>query len=77
MGFLRAGCLLTLDPDDPGIWHVVERTGERSPVCLDAKTACNYAVNAAASFGVGENRRVQFDQKRAMEDAEAARKGKK
>lgn len=76
-GFLRAGCLLTLDPNDRGIWLSVARTGERESVGLDTRTAFDYATYAAANFGVGKNHRVRFDKKLAMQDAAAARKGKK
>ena len=76
-GFLRAGCLLTLDPEHPGKWHSVARSGERKRVHLDETTALDYATNAGREFGVGEDRTVQFDQKLAQADAAAARKGKK
>ena len=68
-GFLRAGCLLTLDPDNPGVWRSVARTGERSPVELDENAALDYARRAAKAFGVGEDRPVNFDKKRAVEDS--------
>ena len=76
-GFLRAGCLLTLNPNDPSVWHSVARTGERERINLDATICISYASKAAGIFGVGESHNVKFAQKRAMEDAEAARKGKK
>ena len=76
-GFLRAGCQLTLDPEDLGEWNLVTRSGERQRVGLNADTALDYATDAAAKFGVGENRTVQFDQALAVKDAEAARKEKK
>ena len=76
-GFLRAGCLLSHDPDDQGVWHLVARSGERECIGLDASTSFDYATRAAASFGVGRSRTVKFDQSRAMEDAEMARKRKK
>ena len=67
-GFLRAGCLLTLDPGDRGRWHSVARTGERTPVDLGEGAALGYARHAAAEFGVGRSRRVFFDKKLATED---------
>ena len=76
-GFLRAGCLLTLDPDDQGVWYSVARSGERERFSLDAKVALDYATGAAVGFGVGQGRTAQFDQKLAEKDADAARKGKK
>ena len=76
-GFLRAGCLLTLDPDDLGDWHVVDRTGVRTSVLLDEQVAFDYAAGAATEFGVGEGATVHFDQALAMADAAEARKSRK
>ena len=76
-GFLRAGCLLTLDPDDLCEWNIVTRSGESESVGLDADTALDYATAAAAKFGVGTSRTVSFDKALAIKDAEEARKGKK
>ena len=70
-GFLRAGCLLTLDPDENGVWHSVVRTGARSPLGLNEEVALGYARSAADAFGVGESCRVVFDKKLAAEDAKA------
>ena len=74
-GFLRAGCLLTLDPEDQGDWVAVERSGERTPVNVDADTALGYARTAAEAFGVGEDRGVTFD--KALARTEATKKAKK
>ena len=73
-GFLRAGCLLTLDPDERGMWFAVARSGERIPVGLDEKAALTYARRAADVFGVGESCRVSFDKKMAVEDTKAKTK---
>ena len=73
-GFLRAGCLLTLDPDRKGVWESVARTGERVPIDLNADTALRYARRAAEVFGVGESCRVVFDKKRAVEDTKTKTK---
>ena len=70
-GFLRAGCLLTLDPDEKGKWHSVARTGERVPVSLNEEAALTYAYRAADAFGVGESSRVNFDKKLAVQDTKA------
>ena len=67
-GFLRAGCLLTLDPEHECVWYSVARSGERVPVVLNAQTAVAYAHNAAAAFGVGENHTVKFEKKLAEDD---------
>lgn len=73
-GFLRAGCLLTLDPDKEGAWHSVARNGERIPVDLDAETALKYARRAANAFGVGKNMRVTFNKKLAKQDTKVKTK---
>ena len=73
-GFLRAGCLLTLDPDEEGLWHTVARTGARIPFGLNEEVALRYARSAADAFGVGENSQVAFDKKLAVEDTKAKTK---
>ena len=74
-GFLRAGCLLTPDPEEKVSWLRVGRGGERVPVDLNEELALDYAQRAAAGFGVGENCRVGFDKKRAVADTKAKTKG--
>ena len=68
-GFLRAGCLLTFDPGAPGEWCAVERSGERTPVNLDAETALAYARTVAEAFGIGDDCLVTFDKKLARTEA--------
>ena len=68
-GFLRAGCLLTLNPEDPGDWYAVARSGQRTPVNIDADIALAYARTVAAAFGVGGDRRVTFAKKLARMEA--------
>jgi len=70
-GFLRAGCLLTLDPDDAGDWQIVARNGARETIKLDEGIAMDYARTAADAFGVGSDRRVTFDKNLAKADAKA------
>ncbi len=70
-GFLRAGCLLTLDPDEKGAWHAVARSGERAPVGLNEDAALRYARGAAGAFGVGASERVTFDKSLASADTKA------
>ena len=69
-GYLRAGCLLTLDPDNTGEWYSVARSGVRTPIGLDEDRALAYAQSAASVFGVGEDHEVEFDKKLAIADAE-------
>ena len=73
-GFLRAGCLLTLDPEDRGRWHSVARSGERTPIELTEEAALGYACHAAAEFGVGKSRQVDFDKKFATADTKVKSK---
>lgn len=74
-GFLRVGCLLTLDPDEPGVWHRVSRNGDRASVTLEENLAFRYAQNAAAAFGVGADRSVAFDKSLAVADTKVKTKG--
>ncbi len=74
-GFLRAGCLLTPDPDEEGEWLRVGRGGDRTPVGLNEALAFKYAQRAAAAFGVGEGCRVEFDKKLAVADTKVKAKG--
>ena len=67
-GFLRAGCLLTLDPDQPGKWERVGRNGDRVVVGLDEDVALAYAETAADAFVVGNDRSVAFDKSLAVAD---------
>lgn len=74
-GFLRAGCLLTPDPDDKAEWLRVGRGGDRTPVGLNEALALEYAEGAADAFGVGEDCRVEFDKKLAVADKNVKTKG--
>lgn len=76
-GFLRQGCLLTLDPNDKPAWQVVLRDGTRTPVALDESFALQYAKDAAEDFGVGKGRTLGFDNKKAQEDLKAAKDKKR
>jgi CRISPR-associated protein Csb1 len=75
-GFLRQGCLLTLDGDDVGRWRLVERTGRRTAVDLSDKLAHDYASVVAKSFGVGADRRGKFLKERAKADLKSDEKKK-
>ena len=73
-GFLRAGCLLTPDPEEKSIWRSVARSGEHTPVELNERIAFEYARETANRFGVGENRNVKFDKALAKKDTKAKTK---
>lgn len=71
-GFLRQGCLLTLDPDDPGSgWTEVQRTGQRMAVDLTPATALAYAQRSAKAFSVGEGGTFAFSKDFAKQDVKA------
>jgi CRISPR-associated protein Csb1 len=76
-GFLRQGCLLTLDPDETPMWMAVERNGRRVPIKLEESEARAYAVAAAHRFGVGVDRQVKFLKDRAKADLKPDDKKKK
>jgi CRISPR-associated protein Csb1 len=78
-GFLRQGCLLTPNPDEPAQWNSVARSGARTRLQIDPAVLKAYAEKAAEAFGVGENKRVKFDPKLASADLGEgdAKRGKK
>ena len=72
--FLRAGCLLTLDPNASSEWKLVHRDGRRETVTLDPAAIRDYAQTNADAFGMGPNREVTFDPALAREDIRKADK---
>lgn len=67
-GFLRQGCLLTVDPAAPAHWHAVARDGQRTPLALTSGVAGAYAERAAKTFDVGTDRRITFRKDLAQDD---------
>ncbi len=68
-GFLRAGCLLTPDPDAPGAWHTVARDGSRNSFQFDAVATLKFAEAKTAAFGKGKDRESdKFDKEMAKND---------
>jgi CRISPR-associated protein Csb1 len=65
---LRSGCLLVEDPASPPVWSAVRRRGGRSLITLSPEVVKEFATSSAGEFGVGKNRRLTFDPKRARED---------
>jgi CRISPR-associated protein Csb1 len=82
-GYLRQGCLLVLDPEPkkPREFAEVYPTGDRKPAKITHEEALSYATAAAAAFGVGESKAVEFDKERAKKDVlgegDTKTKGKK
>jgi CRISPR-associated protein Csb1 len=76
-GFLRAGCLLTLDPNSDAKWLLVKRDGKQDAADLDAEVVRTYAQFSAEAFGKGPDRLVTFDPALAKADlAKADKKAK-
>jgi CRISPR-associated protein Csb1 len=67
-GFLRQGCLLTPDPEQPAIWREIARNGQRRAVALTDEAALSFARVAAQRFGVGPSKTVNFDKAKAKKD---------
>lgn len=67
-GFLRQGCLITPDFDEPASWQQISRNGQRVELDLSLEIAEGYAREAAREFGVGEGGTYEFDKKLAKQD---------
>jgi CRISPR-associated protein Csb1 len=83
-GYLRQGCNLVRNPDKPSECVAVYRDGRREPLKVTHEAAIAYAKEAAAAFGVAEDRTVEFDKRRASaevngdeSDAKPRKKAKK
>ncbi len=66
--YLRQGCNLVLDPEKPTEFEKVYRDGRRLKVETTHEGAIKFGTIAAKAFGVGENRSVEFDTKKAKAD---------
>jgi CRISPR-associated protein Csb1 len=67
-GYLRQGCNLVLDPEQPREFVEVYGDGRRSPATVTHRDALDYAIAAVGDFGVGPNQAVDFDKERAKRD---------
>ncbi len=77
-GFLRQGCLLTLDPDDHATWFTVERSGKRTSVKFAPQEPFEFAKSAAEQFGVASARSFDFDgiyARRLIDEQKGGKKG--
>lgn len=72
--YLRQGCNLVIDPDKPREFHEVYRDGRREAASVGHDDAIRFAVAAAEAFGVGDDRAVEFDKKKAKEDVKKKEK---
>lgn len=66
--YLRQGCTLVLNPDEPREVVEVHPDGKRVPCDITHEAALAFATAAAGAFGVGENRTVDFQKERAKRD---------
>jgi len=73
--FLRQGCVLVPDTDEPSTWSLVHRDGRRSPLEWSQEAVRSLAKSAAEDFGVGDDRQLEFDKKLATADTKAKKKG--
>lgn len=67
-GYLRQGCNLVLNSDEPREFVEVHGNGQRNPIAITHAETLEFAQAAAKAFGIGENRTVDFDKKRAKAD---------
>lgn len=74
--YLRQGCNLVLDPDKPREFNEVYRDGRRVSANISHDEAIAFATVTAKAFGIGENRTVDFDKKKAKADVVAKEKAK-
>ena len=75
--FLRAGCMLTIDPASEANWNLVHRDGRRESVTLGPDFVRGYAQSRAGKFGKGPDRLVTFDPALAKEDVRKSDKKSK
>lgn len=66
--YLRQGCNLVPDNDNPKTVTVVSADGQRSQLDVTHDQATSYATAVAEAFGVGDSQAVQFDPELAKKD---------
>ncbi len=67
-GYLRQGCNLVLNPDQPREFVEVHGSGERKDAKITHAEALEFAKAAAKDFGIGESKTVPFEKKLAKDD---------
>jgi CRISPR-associated protein Csb1 len=67
-GYLRQGCLLVANPDQPREFVEVYNDGRRVPTTLTHDDAKAFAAAAAAAFKIGPDRAIPFDKELAKRD---------
>ncbi len=66
--YLRQGCNLVPDDNNPRSTTLVHADGTREPLHLERRQVLTYAQAAAKAFGVGESQKVEFDPSLAKKD---------
>ena len=74
--YLRQGCTLVLNPDQPREFVEVYPDGRRQPCDVTHDAAVEFATEAAKAFGVGQSRTVPFEKELAKGDVKADATGK-
>jgi CRISPR-associated protein Csb1 len=69
--YLRQGCTLVRNPDQPLEFAEVYFDGRRPPCAIKHDVALTFATEAAKAFGIGESRTVPFEKERAKRDVKA------
>ena len=69
--YLRQGCTLVLNREQPRGFVEVYPDGRRQPCDITHDTALDFATSVAKAFGVGESRTVPFEKERARRDVRA------
>ncbi|MBX7073814.1 MAG: type I-U CRISPR-associated protein Cas7 [Pirellulales bacterium] len=66
--YLRQGCNLVPDVNQPKCMTLVRADGNRDPITISHHDATEYAKVAASEFGVGSSQSVSFDTELAKKD---------
>jgi CRISPR-associated protein Csb1 len=66
--YLRQGCTLVLDPDQPREFFEVYPDGRREHCSVTHELALQFATEVAKAFIVGDSRSVPFEKERAKRD---------
>ncbi len=66
--YLRQGCTLVLNPDQPREFVEVHPDGRRQPCDISHDVALQFATVACEAFGIGESRTVAFEKTKAKAD---------
>jgi len=77
VNYLRQGCMLVIDPEQPREFVEVYPDGKRKPCDVTHKEALSFAIEAAGEFETAGDQVVNFDKERAKKDVKDGGKKKK